>query len=209
MKPIELGAEKNNWQLFKVMLSIGFICAISIVFAYQLTASTIKENQREFLDHAIATIYPTVHKKSKINIANQKTENIFAIYDQDDQKIGYIISAEGMGYQDSIKLLYGYSPLDESIIGIKVIASRETPGLGDRIIKDSEFLSNFTRLPMPVSQYGKLLHPLENVKSSTKKEPWQIDSISGATISSRAVVDIINKSSQQWIPTLKEIEIGN
>ena len=46
---------------------------------------------------------------------------------------GSPIEAQGMGYQDVIRVLYGYSFADEAIIGIQVLESQETPGLGDRI----------------------------------------------------------------------------
>ena len=47
-----------------------------------------------------------------------------------------------MGYQDVIRiLLYGYSPEHQAIVGMRVLESRETPGLGDKIEKDPAFLA--------------------------------------------------------------------
>ena len=45
-----------------------------------------------------------------------------------------------MGYQDVIRVLYGYSFDTEAIIGIRVLESKETPGLGDKIETDPDFL---------------------------------------------------------------------
>ena len=37
-----------------------------------------------------------------------------------------------MGYQDVIVVFYGYSSADDAVIGIRVLESKETPGLGDQ-----------------------------------------------------------------------------
>ena len=62
-----------------------------------------------------------------------KANLVFAGYDDNDQLVGLAIEAQAMGYQDVIRLIYGYSFEAQAIIGIRVLESRETPGLGDRI----------------------------------------------------------------------------
>ncbi len=57
--------------------------------------------------------------------------------------VGVAMEAEGKGFQDTIRLIYGYSPDKQQVIGMEVLESKETPGLGDKIIKDEEFLDEF------------------------------------------------------------------
>jgi Na+-translocating ferredoxin:NAD+ oxidoreductase subunit G len=71
---------------------------------------------------------------------------------------------------------------------------RETPGLGNRIGTDPEFASNFKDLDASES------HPIATVKHGTKKNSWEIDAISGATISSRAVGRMLEKGVQSTAP---------
>jgi electron transport complex protein RnfG len=84
---------------------------------------------------------------------------------------------------------------------------RETPGLGDRIGRDPDFLENFKNLE------ATLLHPITVVKHGAKKNPWEIDAISGATVSSRAVGRALQKTVTAAIPAIEKnlprIEKGN
>jgi electron transport complex protein RnfG len=101
-------------------------------------------------------------------------------------------------------VLYGYSFDQQAIIGFRVLDSLETPGLGDRIETDKQFLENFENLDVRVSAAGdELQHPIEFVKPGQKNAAWQIDGISGATISSTAIANMLSESSVQWIPQVR------
>ena len=128
-------------------------------------------------------------------------DRVFAGFDQAGKLVGLAIEARAMGYQDFIQLLYGYSIDTQAIIGIRVLESRETPGLGDRIESDANFLRNFEHLDVSVDSAGtQLAHPIEFVKPGAKSADWQIDGITGATISSRATAGMIRDSAAHWIP---------
>jgi hypothetical protein len=77
---------------------------------------------------------------------------------------------------------------------MKVLENKETPGLGDKIVKDSAFVSEFVGAAAP----------LEGVKAgSGDGDPSEVDMITGATISSRAVIDIINARLELLGPRLE------
>ena len=81
----------------------------------------------------------------------------------------------------------------------------ETPGIGDKIAKDPVFLENFVALDARVDVSGKgLENAIVPVKRGTKTQPWQIDSISGATISSNAIARMLNDSAQQMAPIIQK-----
>jgi electron transport complex protein RnfG len=73
---------------------------------------------------------------------------------------------------------------------MEVLESRETPGLGDKIYKDAVFVGGFSALSVEPEIFA--------VKKGTKSRPNEIDTITGATISSKAVVRIINEAHAQW-----------
>jgi electron transport complex protein RnfG len=76
---------------------------------------------------------------------------------------------------------------------MKVLESKETPGLGDKIEKDSSFVNQFDGSE-PV---------LVGVKRSRRTgAASEIDMITGATISSRTIIDIINISLERLGPLL-------
>ena len=126
---------------------------------------------------------------------------VYAGYDEEHAIVGLALKARGMGYQDVVKLLYGYSFEKQAILGISVLESRETPGLGDRIETDPGFVENFGILDVSLApEGGALAHLIEFVKPGKKIAAWQIDGISGATITSRATADMLRESSARWVP---------
>ena len=81
--------------------------------------------------------------------------------------------------------------------------SKETPGLGDKIEKDEDFLANFKALTVALTEdLSKIQNPVVPVKSGLKKNPWEVDGITGATISSRAIGNIIGESTAKMIPLI-------
>jgi electron transport complex protein RnfG len=119
---------------------------------------------------------------------------VYAGY-RDDALVGYAIAGEGAGFQDTIRLLFGYEPHGRRVIGLAILESRETPGLGDRIYKDPVFVAAFEDLAV---------EPTIELVQDGAQAPHQVDAISGATISSRAVVRIINDARETWVPRLSD-----
>ena len=79
----------------------------------------------------------------------------------------------------------------------------ETPGLGDKIAFDPEFLENFVALDGKLNaEKSGLANKIVAVKHGTKSQPWQVDSISGATISSVAIARMINQSGKKMFPLI-------
>jgi electron transport complex protein RnfG len=115
---------------------------------------------------------------------------IYGGYDEQGDFVGYAIPAAGPGFQDTIAILYGYEPGAKLVVGMEVLESRETPGLGDKIYKDAVFVGGFSALSVEPQ--------IVAVKKGTKSGANEIDAITGATISSKAVVRIINETHAVW-----------
>ena len=94
---------------------------------------------------------------------------------------GWSFNAVGPGFQDKIELIIAVDKEFKTIAGFDVLASNESPGTGDKI-KEPDFQKQFK---------GKAAAKLELIKSGEAKDN-KILAISGATISSEAVVKIIN-----------------
>ena len=80
------------------------------------------------------------------------------------------------------------------MVGMEILQSRETPGLGDKIYKDADFVANFSALSADPQ--------IVTVKKGTRSAANEVDAITGATISSKAVVQIINRGNKHWNPRL-------
>jgi electron transport complex protein RnfG len=89
------------------------------------------------------------------------------------------------------------------VVGMSVVAMRETPGIGDKVLTDPAFVANFKALEAKLAADLKALaHEIRTVKHGTKTQAWQIDAIAGATITSRAVGRAINDAAQALLPRL-------
>lgn len=198
--------------MLRTLIGVAAVAGTLIVVVYQLTLPIIKVKKAEALRRAVFNVLPGARKVVTFRLEedgsltpltgeDERAVKYYAGYTEDHQLIGVAIEAQGQGYQDVIKVLYGYTPAEQKIIGMKVLESKETPGLGDKIGKDPAFLTNFAKLDARVTEDGtKLEHAFEVVKPGAKKNPWQIDGITGATISSKAVGKLLNDSAPRRLP---------
>ena len=200
------------WPMYRAVVGLGFLCGFIIVGVYEGTKPIIQRNRIEMREQAIKDVLPgavttqafMLNEQEQFVTVPSAQENgglLFAGYDESDQLVGLAIEAQGVGYQDVVRLLYGYSFESETILGIRVLESRETPGLGDRIESDPVFLKNFGTLDVRLTSDGSsVANPIEFVKPGEKTDDWQIDGISGATITSRATATLLRESSTSWLP---------
>lgn len=118
---------------------------------------------------------------------------------RDGRPIGFAIYAAGQGFQDTISLIFGYDAATSELLGMKVLESKETPGLGDKIYKDAAF----------VAEFSGAVAPLVGVKAgSGPGKPGEVTMITGATISSRAVIKAINTALETLGPMLAAYQKG-
>lgn len=202
--------------MIRTLGGVGIACSLLIVSAFQITKPIIKKNKAIALEKAIYQVIPGATKKITFEALQdgsfKRTEHdvegkprVFVGLNEKDEFMGMAVEAEGNGFQDVIKMIYGYSPEHQTIIGMYVLESKETPGLGDKIESDEAFQSNFKALDVSVDSSGeKLLHSVELVKPGKKTQPWQMDAITGATISSKATNKIIRLSSETWMPRIQK-----
>ncbi|KAA1259182.1 Electron transport complex protein RnfG [Rubripirellula obstinata] len=202
-------------KIYGVVLSVGLVCALAIVTVDEITKPIIRNNRIAMRQRAILEVLPGASTSKAFQIDEttgelkpEPTDSeaaglVFAGYDDNDELIGLAIETQGMGYADIIRILYGYSFDKQAVIGTSVLESRETPGLGDQIEKNANFLANFESLDVSLNaEKSEVANPIEFVKPGEKTEAWQIDGITGATISSRAITKMLSESTGRWIPKL-------
>ncbi|MEM7550438.1 MAG: FMN-binding protein [Bacteroidota bacterium] len=197
------------------MAGIGTLCALFIVLTYEGTLPRIQYLRSEALKQSIFKVLPGISETKTFQLNEDQgftlidesdgQPTVFAGYDKEGNLIGIAIEAEGQGYADKIKILYGYDPINKTVIGFYVLETKETPGLGDKIEKDENFLQNFVELDVSLkADQSGLANAVVTVKSGEKENPWEVDGITGATISSRAIGEIINESASRWGPIIQQ-----
>jgi len=202
----------SSTKLIVTLATVAMISGLLVVLVYEFTKPIIAENQRLATERAIFKVLPAAKSSltfivelDKLALVSDKAvgELIYAGYDSNNKLVGVAINATGQGYQDVIKILYGYNPNSACITGFDVLKSTETPGFGTKITTDKDFLANFKCLDaqVNVAQSG-LTNAIKTVRHGTKQHAWEIDAISGSTITSNAVGRMLNYSAQTLLPVI-------
>jgi electron transport complex protein RnfG len=183
------------WRLTTTLAVAGALAGLMIVVVYQWAeprieayrAHVLQEAIREVLHDpaAVDTLYVhsgSLESEPPAALDPRQVDRIYVGFDEAGARVGYAIPAERPGFQDVVRLIFGYDAARGEVIGMRVLESKETPGLGDKIIKDSLF----------VAEFDGVAAPLVGVKAgSGAGDPGEVDMITGATISSRTVIAAI------------------
>lgn len=219
--PSQNSPAQNSSAMIRTLTLIATISGLLVVMVVEMTRPLIAENRRIAVERAIFQVIPAAVQWQEYRLSNEKLIapdqlspnqlkdkadsgiSIYAGFNQKGELAGIATEAAAQGYANTIRLLYGYNPECECITGIKILKSAETPGLGDKIFKDLNFIANFKALVARLNaEQSALENAIVTVKHGKKTEPWQIDAISGATVSSRAVGKALNTSAQYLLPRL-------
>jgi len=111
--------------------------------------------------------------------------DIYKAVDKQGNSLGFAFVAAGTGFADKIELVVAVDAKCERLFGFNVLTSNETPGFGDRI-KNTSFSDQFKGAPAGGLALVKI--------GDAGKIDQEIVAISGATVTSTAVVNIFNKS---------------
>lgn len=168
------------------------LCGFLLSLVYSSAKDKIKDNQKKAIYQAIEKIAKGYKEVVPIKV---RSIDVYKLIDEKERIMGYAFLVEGQGYQDKIKILGVINKSGTTLKGIEIIDSKETPGLGARIGEEF-FTSQFKNLKVfPSIQ----LTQKEKVKNN------QVKAITGATVSSTAVVNILNKG----IKELREAGVFN
>jgi electron transport complex protein RnfG len=125
----------------------------------------------------IATV--RIEVKDKELLGGSGPVDVYVAADEGQPVAAVFATAEAEGYNSTIHLLIGVSR-DGVLTGVRAVSHRETPGLGDAIdIQKSTWITKFD---------GKSLESPARERWAVDKDDGDFDSITGATVTSRAVV---------------------
>jgi electron transport complex protein RnfG len=204
--PIQPKPDVPAWRLLATLGVAGAAAGFLLVFVFQLTAPIIERNKAERLAAAVQEVLKAPHRYDTLYVVDEALtaeipsgadpadyQQVYRGLTESGVPVGYAIASGEPGFQDIVRVIFGYDPATDALLGMKVLESKETPGLGDKIEKDSAF----------VSQFDGVLAPLEGVKPREGTgDPHEIDMITGATISSRTVIKVINNALARLEPLL-------
>jgi electron transport complex protein RnfG len=171
-----------------VIIVVGklvLICLVSsalLGLTYVPTHEQLKINQAEAQKLALAEILPQAAEFEEVYGTDADDNGDLPIlyyraFDSSGNLVGYAFFQEYPGAQDKIMIAGGTDPSFSKVTGVQIMKNSETPGLGAKITAP-DFRNQFFDIP------------LDDMKLS--KDGGKINAITGATISSNAVIDALN-----------------
>ncbi|PPQ32614.1 FMN-binding protein [Rhodoblastus sphagnicola] len=202
--------------MLRALSVVSAVCGLIIVASYLLTLDRAKDNRRLASERAVLKVLPGASAiKPWLALASGDVVpagegdpppgavRFYAAYNDKGGLDGIAAEGAAKGYADMVRVMFGYRKACQCIVGIGVVSMRETPGIGDKILTDKDFQANFKALDVKLNdELSALANEVKVVKHGTKAQAWQIDAISGSTVTSRAVGKGINEAAQQLLPRL-------
>ena len=201
-----------------VLVAITLIAGLALATVYEITKEPIAEAEQKARENAYRMVLPEARSFVTLEAAEQsdypvEMENgvtinacLVGVASEDgaealylssvDHTVGYVVNVTSPnGYGGDITLAVGILT-DGSICGVSVISQSETAGLGAKCA-DKAF----------AEQFVGIVGFVEFVKTD-KTEPNQIDAISGATITTKAVTEAVN-AAQEYVQAQFAVQEGD
>jgi electron transport complex protein RnfG len=185
---------EQSWLLITAAFCFGLLLALTNA----ALKPRIQRNEIGEMYDKMKGLMPQADKFEKVIPQAEIAGNITDVYEAKDDKqavVGFAFIGTGSGFADKIKLVIAVNNDCSKLLGFEVLFSNETPGFGSRITEEG-FRGQFVGAPADA---------LELIKSGdTEKIDNQIVALTGATVSSDAIVNIFNNHIGELKKLLKE-----
>ena len=181
-----MGIDRDQIRMVFALFVVAIVAVTLLGLTDIVTREPIAQAQRQALHRALAQVLPTHSNDPQDDVLTvEKSGQVVQVYPAKD-KLGNLTGLAWEvvapdGYAGSIKILTGFRA-DGRLHAIRVTNHKETPGLGDWIVKDNQWLDSFV---------GRGLHDTD---WRVKKYGGDFDQFTGATITPNAVVNAVKKS---------------
>ena len=175
-------------EMIKMVVVLTILCCVSgglLASIHDGTAAQIENQQLKFVKGpAIKTILEGSSNDpiaDRFKITDGDVERNFFVGKFDGKANTIAFEGLGKGFGGDLGIMVGVNLDDQKLVGVAVTTHSETPGLGAKAKEDPGFSAQFKGLSVD-----------EDIKVTN--DGGDINAISGATITSRAVCDAVNKS---------------
>ncbi len=178
--------------MMKPTLSLFIICLITtfcLAFVYGITKDTIVERTEKDAEEQRRMVLREADSFEELDGWEKQDQSgliskAYAAY-KGEELVGYVFNALPKGYGGEIAVTVGVNSNNE-ISGVKIGSNEETPGLGAKAADDA-FTGQYT---------GKDISSVLKVTKVPAKADNEIQAVSGATVSSRAVTKAVQASAE-------------
>ena len=177
-------------EILRIALSLLIICTVVSAVVSAVHGLTYEKYQQNLLEQkrtAISALFGgTAVDCEELATEGDSVEELYRVR-RDGNVVGYCANVKSAGFGGDIDMMVAISP-DGELLGVRIVSMSETPGLGSRA-GEEDYLSQYEQMTFPGSHAHEDLVLGEDV-----------DAISGATISSRAVLSGVNAALDALLP---------
>ena len=156
-----------------------------------LTKEPIAQQAQQKAEQARAVVLPNAESFEQIPAELDGVSEVCKGL-KNGETVGYTFTASSNGYGGAVEVMVGIDSKSGEISGVSILSQGETPGLGANAVK-----SEFT------DQYKQKAQKITVIKNAAPKD-GEIEALTGATITSRAVTNAVNSAVKAY----EEIEKG-
>ncbi|ATX82551.1 electron transport complex protein RnfG [Mariprofundus ferrinatatus] len=171
--------DRDQGRMVLAIVVVAVVAAAILGVTDIVTRGPITQAQKEALHNALTQVLPRHANDPQADLLSVDGVEIYPGKDALGNVLGFaweVIAPDG--YSGSIRILVGTKP-DGKVYAIRVTDHRETPGLGDGVVKNSNWLQSFSD------------REVEGTRWKVKKDGGDFDQFTGATITPRAVVKAV------------------
>jgi electron transport complex protein RnfG len=166
-------------RMIVVLTIVSMFSGVVLAQTYKMTIPKIMENDKIKQENAIKSVVPG---GKQVNDVSKEGIEAFEVTDENGNKVGMAFVADAGGFGGIIKLMVGIDIENRKLTGMTVLSHAETPGLGARI-QESWFQEQFKDKSIDDEFAAK----------------QDVDAITGATVSSKAVADGLRNSIERFM----------
>ncbi|MFH1458732.1 MAG: RnfABCDGE type electron transport complex subunit G [Candidatus Omnitrophota bacterium] len=169
--------------IIRYSLTLGLICIVasaSLAAVNSLAQPKINEQAKSEEEASLKDVLP---EADHFEAVKQGSDILYyKAFDKSGQLRGVAFKVAGKGYSSTIETMAAMSA-EGDILAIKVLSQNETPGLGARVT-EPDFAAKFSQ---------------KSIDGLT-----EVEAITGATISSRAVIDSVAEKAREVLELIKD-----
>lgn len=194
----EINSSAGNRFVLVCLLTIFAVCSMVLIAADHYSRNRIAQNARDAELRIIDAVMPLAHDNDlhadylaidATALAGTVPVMIFRARQTGRPRGVAFMPVTAAGYSGAIRLAIGIA-YDGTVLGVRVIQHRETPGLGDRIeTAKSSWITLFT---------GRSFANTPVTDWTVQAEGGTFDQLSGATITSRGMVNAVRKTLEYY-----------
>lgn len=187
-------------KMFLNLVIVGAFSGVVLAGVFSVADPLIQANKAKELKESIFKVLPEAKdfKTLEKTLGPDTKVIVYLGLDESRKPVGIAFKADGGGFQGNVGVMVGLEMDYLKLKGIEILDQVETPGLGDRI-REPSFKDQFKGIEVsPKVEYIKYRKP---------EKPNQIQAITGATISSNAVVVNINKAVERVLKAFPQEDI--